>query len=477
MEPKAEFLRYASPNEMRTVAREAVGYYHAIVIGAVYNFTDEVDVKSRQTYIYPLIRCIEEHPFFCVVVGDGDTDKAYYQRVSSIDVEQHMTIVEDPAIEADPLDAIGRLMKQELDRPFVAGVPPWRIVVLPLSPSQCHVAFAFSHTIGDGIAGVIFHKTFLAGLKDHPTATPSSIVIPPSKSLPEPFDTPERLSISWSFLLAPFVANYIPYFLVKLFGMRVSASCVNEGTWTATPMFFDAETHHTKLKIRHIPAAQVNKAIQLARTHDARLTGVVHQLIARALSKVIPDEKVTNFVGQTAINMRRSIGMSSDVATDAASGCYTIHHRSAATGPLTEKEWAAAREATREFALASAKLDDQPIGLLRYVPSIRKWTLGKMGKNRDSSYECSNVGAFDGNTGARESVEVTKLTFAQPSHVGSCPICFNLSSVKGGDLVYTVTWQPGALGLGGDDDDDGEDKIVEEICSSIQQGFEELQTA
>ncbi|KAM0249724.1 hypothetical protein ACHAP5_002592 [Fusarium lateritium] len=475
MQTKAEFLRYASPNEMRTVAREDVGYYHAVVIGAVYSFPEGVDVKSPSTYFHALRSCIEEHPFFCVVVGDRNTDKAYYERVSSINVEEHISIVEDSSVQTDSLEAIGRSIESELDRPFVAGIPPWRIVVLPLSPSQCHIAFSYSHTIGDGIAGVAFHKTFLSGLREAPAAIPSSAISPPAKPFPEVFDTEKRLPISWSFLLAPFLSEYMPYFLVKMLGLRVSASYVDEGTWTATPMFYNPETHRNKLKIRRVGASQVNKVVQLARTHDARLTGVMHQIIVRALSKAVADNNVTNFVPQTAINMRRSIGMSNDLAHDVVSGCYTVHPRSDAKGPLTEAEWASASEATKQFAITSTKLEDNAIGLLRYVSSIRSWTLGKIGKKRDSSYEFSNVGVFDGSVKtdapANEQVEVTKLTFGQPSHVGGCPICFNVASVKGGDLVYTVTWQPGALGLG---DEAAEERIVEGICDNVQQGFEDM---
>ncbi|KAG8673351.1 Alcohol acetyltransferase [Fusarium poae] len=472
METSPAFLRYASPNEMRTIAREDVGYYHAVVIGAVYEFTEEINIKSPSTYFHALRRCIEEHPFFCVTVGDRNTEKAYYERVPSINFEEHISIVQDPEIGTDHLEAIGRSVEPELDRPFVSGIPPWRIVVLPLSPTQCHLAFAFSHSISDGIAGVAFHKSFLEGLRETPATDPSSTIAPPKKPLPEPFDTPERLTISWSYLLAPFLAQYMPYFLVKMLGIRVSASYVNKGTWTAGPIFFDAKTNQNKLKIRQIEASQVNKVVQLARAHDARLTAIFEQIFVRALSKAVKDNNVTNFVGQTAINMRNSIGMSNDVATEAVSGCYTIHARSEATGPLTELEWKSAREATKEFANAAVKLDDNPIGLLRYVSSIRGWTLGKIGKKRDSSYGLSNVGVFDrdgSNMVGKNKVRVTKMTFAQPGQVGGCPISINVASVKGGHLVYTVTWQSGALGLGGD-----EDEIVNEICDNLAQGFNDI---
>ncbi|KAJ3540862.1 hypothetical protein NM208_g4867 [Fusarium decemcellulare] len=472
----AEFLRYASPNELRTIAREDAGYYHAVIIGAVYEFADGVDVKSPQTFFHPLKRCIEEHPFFCVTVGDRHSDKAFYQRVPSINLEDHISIIEDPAVTADPLNAIGKSLVPELGLPFVAGKVPWRIVVLPLEQSRCFIAFSFSHMIGDGPTGVAFHKTFLAGCIDTPEDKPSAVVVPPAKPLPAPFDTPERLPISWSFLLAPFIANFIPHFIVKLLGLRVSASTINEGTWTGAPMFFDLEKYQNKLKIREIEAPLLQKAVQTSREHDAKLTGVIEVLIARALSKAVPDAKVTNFVSQTAINMRRSLGISDDVGGVMVSGCNLTYARSNASGPLTEEEWASARSSTKELAKTATTLQDQPIGLLRFLPSVRKWTLTKLGKSRDSSFEMSNVGAFDAGQGASEAggkqAKMTKMVFTQPGHVTGPPIAFNFAAVKGGNLVYTVTWQPGALGLGLSEDQ--EEAVVEDICATLQQGFKDL---
>ncbi|KAF4981259.1 hypothetical protein FZEAL_2885 [Fusarium zealandicum] len=475
MADKAEFLRFASPNEMRTIAREDAGYYHAVIIGAVYELRD-LDIKSRSSYFHPLRRCIETHPFFSVTVGDKDTDKAFYQRVASVNLEDHISIIDDPAVSTDPLGAIGKSLEPELDLPFLAGIPPWRIVVLPLQPSQCFIAFSFSHMIGDGPTGVAFHKTFLAGCRETPESKPSSVITPPANPLSAPFDTPERLPISWSFLLAPFIANFIPHFIVKLLGLRVSGSSVDEGTWTGAPMFFDPETYQNKLRIREVEAPLLENAVQASRDHDAKLTGTIHNLIARALSKAIPAPNITNFVSQTAINMRRSIGISNDVTGNFASGCYVAYPRSNATGPLTEEEWASASSSTKEFATSAHKLEDQAIGLLRYLPSIRKWTLTKLGKQRDSSFDMSNVGSFDASEGAstadQEQARITKMVFSQPGQVISCPIAFNFVAVKGGSLVYTVTWQPGALGLGVSEEE--EEKVVEEVCSTLQQGFKDL---
>ncbi|KAM0425163.1 hypothetical protein ACHAPT_009724 [Fusarium lateritium] len=476
MSEKAEFLRYASPNEMRTIAREDAGLYHAVIIGAVYEFEGGFDVKSPRSYFAPLKRCIDQHPFFSVTVGDRHTDKAFYQRVASINLEDHISIVDDSSVGADPLGAIGKVLVPELDLPFTAGIPPWRIVVLPLKESECFIALSFSHMLGDGPTGVAFHKSFLAGCRGTPVAEPSAIIAPPANPLAEPFDTPERLPISWLFLLEPFIAQFMPNFLIKLFGLRVGAAVVNEGTWTGGTVTYDPEKYYTKLRIREIKAPLVNNAIQTARAHDAKLTGTIQTLIARAVSKALPDPKFTNFVAETAANMRRSVGVSNDVDGLFVSGGYIPFPRSDATGPLSDKEWESASASTRELAATAVKLHDQPIGLLRYVPSIRKWTMSKIGKSRDSSFGVSNVGAVDaaaqGDEKESSSARITKMVFAQPGHIASSPITFNVIAVKGGDLVYTVTWQPGSLGLGLSEEQ--EEKVVEEICASVDQGFKDL---
>ncbi|RSL94230.1 hypothetical protein CEP52_012764 [Fusarium oligoseptatum] len=294
--------------------------------------------------------------------------------------------------------------------------------------------------IGDGPTGIAFHKSFLAGCRGTPVVEPTAIVTPPATQLTEPFDTPERLPISWKFLLEPLIALFMPNFLVKLLGMRLGASTVNEGTFTGGTMTYNPEKYYTKLRIREIKAPLI--------------------------------QKFTNLVAETAANMRRSVGVSNDVDGQFVSGGYIPFPRSDATGPLTDKEWSSASASTRELAATAVRLHDQPVGLLRYAPSIRKWTLSKVGKSRDSSFGISNVGAFDAGVAEKETARITKMVFAQPGSVASSPITFNVIAVKGGDLVYTVTWLPGSLGLGLSEEQ--EEKVVDEICASVDQGFKDL---
>lgn len=405
------------------------------------------------------------------MVGDKHTDKPFYERVPAVNLEDQIHIVKDlEGVEENV--AIEKILAAELDKPFTTGIPPWRLVVLPLGPSRCFVTFAYSHTIGDGPTGVSFHKSLakaFGNLKEL-TSTPSSVVQSPGMPLPTPFDTTERLPISWTFLLAPILSLVIPRFISKLLGLRVGASTIDEGTWTATDIFFDPELFESKVKLYEIDASLLTNAVQVSRKHNAKLTGLLQQFIARGLSKQITDPNVTNFVSQTAINMRNSVGVPADEMGEFASGSYATHPRSKVQGPMTEQDWEVARTATRTFAESAVQLQDQPIGLLRYVPSIRKWTMGKIGQRRDCSIEISNIGVFDSASG-EGFARITKTVFAQPGHVTGPPISFNFTSVKGGNLVYTVTWQTGALGVGLDE----EEKFVDDLCASFKKDFEDLQ--
>lgn len=409
------------------------------------------------------------------MVGDKHTDKPFFERVPSVNLEDQILIVKDlEGVEENA--AIEKILANELDKPFTTGIPPWRLVVLPLTPSRCFMAFAYSHTIGDGPTGVSFHKSLTKafGNLTEPTSSPSSVVKSSTKPLPTPFDTPERLPISWSFLLAPILSLVIPRFISDLLGLRVGASTIDEGTWTATDIFFDPELFQSKVKLYEIDASLLTKAVQASRKHDAKLTGLLQQFIARGLSKLITDPKVTNFVSQTAINMRSSVGVPVDEMGEFASGCYATHPRSQTIGPMTEHDWEVASTATRVFAESASTLQDQAIGLLRYVPSIRKWTMGKIGQRRDCSIEISNIGVFDTSTPASNAGEdcakITKTVFAQPGHVTGPPISFNFTSVRGGNLVYPVTWQTGALGVPLEE----EEKFVDDLCSSLKKDFEDL---
>jgi hypothetical protein len=318
------------------------------------------------------------------------------------------------------------------------------------------------------MVGMTFHRTFLEAWRKNITIDPNESVevTPPTQRLTAPFDTPERLPISWKFLLAPLIAVHLPDSLNNLLGLRPAIGPADEGTFTGAPMFFDPNTT-TRLRILEIEAPLVRNALQAARAHDAKLSAVMQLLIARGLSQAFPDPKITNFVSGTAVDMRSSVGIPAYTWGLYVNGHYEVHPRVHEAGPaFTDGMWASASSITKRLAECHTRLQDQAIGLLRYIPSIRKWILGKMGHERDCSFEFSNLLAFDG--GADPGCNISKMVFSRPANPTAAPIDVNIISVKGGSLVCTFSWQTGSMGVPVEE----EKVVVERICSSCRTGFE-----
>ncbi|OQD86976.1 hypothetical protein PENANT_c006G09570 [Penicillium antarcticum] len=466
-----KFLRYASPNERRTISREDLSFYHALTIAAIYEHENEkLDLNSAQTFFSPLKHCIQEHPYLSVVVKGSHTEKPAYEGVPTINLDDHISIIQNE-VQSGPdsneeTKIIQNTLAPILDRPWPNGIPPWRIVVLLLSArdsttKRCFIAFSFSHTLGDGMVGIAFHRTFIEAWRqtNNPHDKTSTITMNPSnQTIPEPFDTPARLPISWKYLLGPLVAIYLPKFLAEFLVLRAGASTVDAKTWTGSRIFEPVPTlgSNSRVRILEIEAPLVQKALKASRDHDSKITAVIHQFIIRALSKAIPSREVTNFVSGTPVDMRASVGIPALTWGLYVSGYYEVHPRlptgtHAGESELSDEMWTAASLMTKRLAECGSRLQDQAIGLLRYAPSIRGWMLGKIGSQRDSSYELSNLLAFDGgNTG--DGCKISKMVFSQPGNCLSAPLVFNIISVKGGSLVCTVSWQVGALSMSAEEE-------------------------
>ena len=488
-----------------------------------------------ESFYAPLRHCVEQHPFLNVVVADSHTNKPFYQRVLEIDLEDHITILNRAAAAAAAQESgqwreVEKVLQGQIDLPFREGIPPWRIVVLPLplsqqqqqqqkqkqKPSSCRalVTFVYSHTILDGPSGVAFHRTFLAAAAKSaaaavtkPSVSAARVVATPPVALPPHFDTADQLPISWGFLLSPLLAVIVPKFLTNFLGLKAQSSNLSDdNSWTGSPCRFGSPK---KLRLGVISdPLVVEKAVDLARANGARLTGLLHILILRALSNALashlpgPESATyTNLVSQTPINMRRAGSRPRDEMGEFASIVEIAHPRpdpAISNDPMmkkiSESEWELARHASQQFADAATRLTDQPIGLLRYVPNMRSWLLGKLGQRREASYELSNLGSVtftsdnDNEENQKEGrgVRITDMTFAQPGMVAGAPICFNVISVKGtggtggggggggggGSLVYSTTWISGSLGLEREGEEEEEERFVDAVNESIRWGFE-----
>lgn len=430
-------------------------------------------MNSKSTFLPGLKKCINDHPPLSVIVKKPKTEKPFYESCTITDLEKHIDIL-PAAKESSDLEAIEKVSPSILDTLPSKNIPPWKIVVLPLfladgaEARKCFVAFAFSHALGDGISGLAFHKSFLAGLQN-PDAVDDGKV--KTSAMARPFDTAKNLPISWSYLLAPALGAYLPKFVGKALGFRAAVSEVTPTTWLGSESAFLNDNHRSGAKFFAIDNVTISKLIEACRNHDTKFTSLFHQIIVHALSVSVPqNSNVDNFASQTAINMRHHVDVSNDEMGIYVTGYFDVHTRTADTSKI----WESARDMNAKLHACASTLQDQSIGLLRYLPSMRSWTTGHLGGKRDCSYEVSNLLAFDPGTGARgegNSWTLGNMAFTQPANVTSAPLHFNLVARKGQDLVGCAAWQIGALGVG---NEEGEYEFVGKVCEEILKCVHEL---
>jgi hypothetical protein len=95
---------------------------------------------------------------------------------------------------------------------------------------------------------------------------------------------------------------------------------------------------------------------------------------------------------------------------------------------------------------------------VQYLDKFRPWFLEKLGEARDSSYEISNAVVFDPSSKGNASVsgvesdgkgtwDIERMVFSQPANVTNCPLSFSVVTRKDGELVMTLNWQIGVLGV------------------------------
>lgn len=275
------------------ISREDLGFYSNIVVGATYETGRDAaaDLQSLQTFARPLKRCIEKFPYLKVVVRDASTEKPFFERVTSLNPQAHLRIITHPAAGVAPAGGEEeeqwkeKLLESLVDEPnSIATTPPWRVMVLPISRTRCFVAFAYSHTIGDGPAALAFHRAFLNGLRQGSAALeeavePTGPVAVPEFVLPDPFDMPGRLPVSWSFLLGPLLAALLPKTVGGWLGLQAHAAKVEQATWTGSDVSLDPGPNRSCVRMFAVDEARVSGAIRASRAHGAKLTGTFHQLV------------------------------------------------------------------------------------------------------------------------------------------------------------------------------------------------------
>ena len=202
------------------------------------------------------------------------------------------------------------------------------------------------------------------------------------------------------------------------------------------------------------------------------MTGFLAQVLARSVARALQSRgrEYDTFVVDTAIDMRNAMGTGKDVIANYVSGVMDeVHDIKQDTGSFTDHDWDVAKRSTEQLSEGSNKLSDQPIALLKYLPSVRPWLIKNASNPAHSSLAMSNLGVFDAGlqplSGGR-TWNVEGIAFSQSADGMGAPLSINVASAQGGPLTIALTWWPGMLGV------EDEQDFVTQVCATMSAELE-----
>ncbi|CAG8375958.1 unnamed protein product [Penicillium salamii] len=445
-----ENLRPVGRLEQYSTSRHQVGFYVNVAVAATYHIPDAY-VLPVKDYVYQACEAaIVEHPALSAIVADDHTQEPYFVRLPQLDLDRIISMQDrkpgllateangEPAPDLD----LQTLLATEHNTPFKAPDAFWRLRVLLDVEDECQftVVFVFHHAIGDGTSGKAFHQTFLHALGSivDSEKTKSVIDSPSNPLLPNI----ERISsMSLSFL----------YLAKKLFQAKVY-SHRPAGLWSGSKIMAPIQT-----RVRLIPFSKllVSAVRDLCRAHKTTITALLQTVVARALFANIPDS-YTQLVCTGALSCRRWL----PEITDEMIGVWVQGFEESYSRDAVSALWDEARRSRKNIeSVMKMKGKDASINLLQFVDDYQQeLCLSKIGKERDTSFEVSNIGFVPPQMSA-DKPAIHGMVFSQSASVMGNAVEFSAATGGDGCLVLSVSWQQGVV----------EPDLVNEVVDSVKQ--------
>ncbi|XRM46386.1 Alcohol acetyltransferase [Aspergillus tubingensis] len=437
-----ERLRPVGPLEKYSTTRHSLGLYFNVAVSATYILPDTFTLPLKD-YVYKACETlIGQHPILSAIPISEDTEDTWFVRLPEIDLSQSVAFqrrTRDFPDNNEPDVELCELLRVQHSTGFAAPLPYWRLFILTDEANDLRftAVYVFHHAIGDGTSGKAFHQTFLDAL--HTAAT-----------FMTPGEVKQVIQSPTSSLLPNLEALHpcpttIPFLLNALFRAKVW-SHRDPRLWTGAKISAPVKTELRQIIIPVAVSAALRKN---CRQNNATVTAALQAAVARALLTHLP-VKYTKVQMNGAISCRR--WLKGGEITDQSMGVWVMDfaesfYRNEVNRNPDTFPWDQARKsrATIEQALGREGKNAGTC-LLKHIDNFQDLFRGKIGKDRDESFEVSNVGVLQSKQEEDPSrPQTTRAMFSQtPSALGAA---LEVSSITGGDgcLVLGITWQTGVV--------------------------------
>ncbi|CAJ2513186.1 Uu.00g013050.m01.CDS01 [Anthostomella pinea] len=476
-------------------SRHSLGLYRSVINTSRYTVSRTL-LQQQQTSLATVIEnalaaVVLRHGLLRVGIAGEDTKEPAFAHLRAIYMRR-MIEWEELRVSSEEWDE--RLLRSlerrhELLWEDLARKPGWKIVVHHdprdtgtalhgnniTEAVSLDISFCFHHAYADGKSGAIFHRDLVSALNSNSASASHSQQSPPElqnhilplpspPALPPPLETLVPLPLSWPFLLRTIWAELLYPVLVPAFAQRMFAQ---EMPWTGGVI--DASSAVVRQRLLQIPQKELVRVLDACRARGATLTGLVHALVLGALcwGGKMRDEAAHAFRGETPISLA---GYADPKFTDVfraedSMHCLVTAHvsvfdavlvkRFRRAGSRTEERealvWDLAADVTKNLHKRAAELPrDDILGLLHFVSDWHDFFRKKLGKQRECSWEVSNIGSMKSPKGAimdggSDGWCIVRSVFTQGAAPAGAAFKVNVAGVEGEGLTLAVSWQEGIV--------------------------------
>jgi hypothetical protein len=423
--------------EQYSTARHQIGFYLNVIVAATYELPDIFTLPVKDYVYRACAALIAEHPVLSAIPAADDTQRPYFVRLPQIDLDQVVTSHQRQTTsgtedgEPVPDHDLQVLIEEQHNAGFSAPNAYWRLCILSDGDSERKftAVYVFHHALGDGGSGKAFHQGFLRALNTAEERETKALIQSPNLPLLPNIESLHSMPLSFFFLTKKI-------FQAKIYSRR------DPGLWTAGPI-----QKPTKTRIRLLPFSKsvVTSLRDRCRKEQTTITAVLQTVIARSLFAHIP-AAYSSLACTGALSCRRWLP---DVISDDVMGVFVQDFEETYTRSATSPDsfpWEEARR-SRQTIEAALKREGKDAGpnLLKFVNDYQQeLCLSKLGRDRDKSFEVSNIGAVRSESDPKKPA-IKGMVFSQCASVIGNALGFSVITGGDGCCVVSISWQEGVV--------------------------------
>lgn len=424
------------------------------------------DADLRAVVEHAVAQTILSHPVLQAGIVDEDTTSPHFVHLATLDLSE---LVEWKTVDANTVSDRDTILQHVLETrhsglwPDLHQRPGYQFIVLSPEPTphaaegplSLDIIFAFHHACGDGNSGVVLQRSLLKALNNPtpmPSYDPSTHILTINNPAPLP-PSQEALidfKISWAFLFKTLWAEFGPSFL---------KGAPSEPAWAGRPIATHPEG--TRLRLISFPVATASGIVARCREHSTTLTPLLHILILHSLANRLPESALAKhaFTSTTPISLRRLVPRGGKQGFDPETSMGVLlasqqHRFSASTvgqarsSPDESLLWGLTSSLAADLKQKVASLpNDDVTALMAWVSDWNERWRKMLGKERQHTWEVSNVGAADlsREDGGKAGWSVDRMVFSQCASVTGSAFSVSVAGVRGGELAAALSWQEGIV--------------------------------